>query len=197
MGKKKIPAWKKSIQEDNQQVRDYEDNKRQNIIAKEEARLAALEKVKGGVQNPVDVDCILEDSLWLGNAGCAFNLSWLQDHKITAVLNVSKQPSLFPEYFRYKEVPIEDADWEDIDAHFNSCIRFIDDEIKNDGRVLVHCKRGISRSATIVVAFMMFKNGFTLEEAFSFVQLRRSVVDPNEGFVRQLSDFNTARLKYS
>ena len=61
-----------------------------------------------------------------------------------------------------------------------------------DNKVFVHCKEGISRSATIVIAFLMrskqFK--FRFDEALKYVQTRRPIVDPNPGFRNQLKQLD-------
>lgn len=56
-------------------------------------------------------------------------------------------------------------------------------------KVLVHCKMGISRSAATVTAFAMKEYRMSLKEALSHVKGRRSVVNPNDGFVAQLRDY--------
>lgn len=42
---------------------------------------------------------------------------------------------------------------------------------------------GISRSATIVIAYLMFAEKLHINKAFNFVKERRSMIDPNEGFI--------------
>lgn len=53
------------------------------------------------------------------------------------------------------------------------------------GRVLVHCAMGVSRSATIVLAFLMIFENMTLVDAIQTVQAHRDIC-PNSGFLRQL-----------
>ncbi len=65
--------------------------------------------------------------------------------------------------------------------------RLIEEALACGGRVLVHCKEGISRSATIVVAHLM-QTGVPMLEALAHVKKRRSVF-PNDGFLRQLAAF--------
>mmetsp|Transcript_24338 Transcript_24338/g.28021 ORF Transcript_24338/g.28021 Transcript_24338/m.28021 type:complete len:367 (-) Transcript_24338:254-1354(-) len=59
------------------------------------------------------------------------------------------------------------------------------------GSVLVHCQRGISRSATCVLFYLMRKAGMTLEEALKVCQRRRPQICPNPAFMEQLSRYET------
>ena len=59
------------------------------------------------------------------------------------------------------------------------------------GRVLVHCQAGISRSATICLAYLMHAQRVRLDEAFDFVKRRRQVISPNLAFMGQLLQFET------
>lgn len=57
---------------------------------------------------------------------------------------------------------------------------------KHHGQILVHCHKGISRSASFVIGYLMKKNEMTLEEALSHVQSVRPVAQPNNSFMEQL-----------
>ncbi len=63
---------------------------------------------------------------------------------------------------------------------------FIDSVETSGGKVLIHCQAGISRSATICLAYLMSKRQYTLEQAYEFVKARRSVISPNFHFMGQL-----------
>lgn len=60
--------------------------------------------------------------------------------------------------------------------------------------MLVHCQAGISRSATICLAYLMMKKRVRLEEAFEFVKQRRSIISPNFSFMGQLLQFESQVL---
>jgi dual specificity phosphatase 10 len=72
--------------------------------------------------------------------------------------------------------------------HFKDCFDFIDDASQN-GKVLVHCVAGVSRSASVVIAYLMNHQKMTLSDAFSFVQERRNKIFPNESFRKQLRQY--------
>lgn len=60
---------------------------------------------------------------------------------------------------------------------------------KGPGAVLVHCQKGISRSATLVVAYLMRRNGWSPSEALEFVRRHRPIANPNLGFLNILNRF--------
>ncbi len=67
-------------------------------------------------------------------------------------------------------------------VYFDVATKFINDAIKSDGKVYVHCMAGISRSPTIVIAYLMKYEKMNLDDAYNFVKSRRWI-GPNTGFV--------------
>ncbi|XP_039091689.1 dual specificity protein phosphatase 1 [Hyaena hyaena] len=133
--------------------------------------------------------------LYLGSAYHASRKDMLDALGITALINVSANcPNHFEGHYQYKSIPVEDNHKADISSWFNEAIDFID-SIKNaGGRVFVHCQAGISRSATICLAYLMRTNRVKLDEAFEFVKQRRSIISPNFSFMGQLLQFESQVL---
>ena len=88
----------------------------------------------------------------------------------------------FPDKFQYLELPLDDHPDQDLISHLKPAINFI----KNGKIVFVHCAAGISRSASIVIAYLMTTKKWKYDDAYNFVKSKRSVIDPNFGFVKQL-----------
>ncbi|XP_077629627.1 dual specificity protein phosphatase 2 [Crocuta crocuta] len=133
--------------------------------------------------------------LFLGSCSHSSDLQGLQACGITAVLNVSAScPNHFEGLFRYKSIPVEDNQMVEISAWFQEAISFIDSVKNSGGRVLVHCQAGISRSATICLAYLIQSRRVRLDEAFDFVKQRRGVISPNFSFMGQLLQFETQVL---
>ncbi|MEQ2214768.1 hypothetical protein XENOCAPTIV_019411, partial [Xenoophorus captivus] len=63
-------------------------------------------------------------------------------------------------------------------------------DVKSGEAVLVHCKMGVSRSASTVIAYAMKQQRWSLEEALAYVRDRRSIVKPNDGFLKQLQTYS-------
>ncbi|TMS04949.1 Dual specificity protein phosphatase 19 [Larimichthys crocea] len=60
---------------------------------------------------------------------------------------------------------------------------------KQDGAVLVHCNAGVSRSSSIVIGYLMLKEGLSFDDAYSQVKLARPSIRPNPGFYQQLQSY--------
>ncbi|XP_069754879.1 dual specificity protein phosphatase 1 [Narcine bancroftii] len=130
--------------------------------------------------------------LYLGSAYHASRKDMLDALGITALINVSANcPNHFEECYQYKCIPVEDSHKADISSWFLEAIAFIDSVKNTGGRVFVHCQAGISRSATICLAYLMRANRVKLDEAFEFVKQRRSVISPNFSFMGQLLQFES------
>nr|NP_001071947.1 dual specificity phosphatase [Ciona intestinalis]BAE06383.1 dual specificity phosphatase [Ciona intestinalis] len=126
--------------------------------------------------------------LYLGSAHHASQENELAALGITGVLNASSHcPNHFPDRFQYKRIPVEDNGQADISSWFDEAISFINEEKQRGGKVFVHCHAGISRSATICLAYLITCRGVSLNDAFRYVKSKRSVISPNFNFMGQLS----------
>jgi protein phosphatase slingshot len=70
--------------------------------------------------------------------------------------------------------------------HFNATYKFIKEAKTDGGKVLVHCKMGISRSASVTISFLMKEKQWNLETALHKVKKARSIVSPNKSFIKQV-----------
>uniref|UniRef100_A0AAR2KPS2 protein-serine/threonine phosphatase n=1 Tax=Pygocentrus nattereri TaxID=42514 RepID=A0AAR2KPS2_PYGNA len=138
------------------------------------------------------------DYLYLGSEWNAANFEELQKNNVGYILNVTMEiDNFFPESFTYMNIRVYDVEATDLLSHWNNTYMFISEARKNGQAVLVHCKMGVSRSASTVIAFLMKQQGWSLDYALSHVRERRPIVQPNEGFLRQLQTYSgilSARL---
>jgi len=74
----------------------------------------------------------------------------------------------------------------DMTQHFDEAITFIEEQLNAGRNVLVHCHAGVSRSATIMIAYLMTKNQWGYKEALAYLRTKRKWVRPNPGFEKQL-----------
>merc|ERR1719492_34672 len=85
-------------------------------------------------------------------------------------------------------VPIADSASEDLQAHVQETIAFITAALvaRGSGKVLVCCRQGASRSASVVMAHLMTERSWCVLDAFKHVATKRWRLWPNAGFVVQL-----------
>jgi len=86
------------------------------------------------------------------------------------------------ENMNYHEIFIQDEESENIGRYFERCYRLISAVEKNNGTVFVHCRGGVSRSASIVVAYLMRSRKISMLEAQDQVFDERPIIEPNFGF---------------
>ena len=130
---------------------------------------------------------ILKNKLYLGNYYSATQKEELKKRGITHILMVGYLlHEFFPNDFEYANIEIEDDERENIFRYFYVCINFIE----KSKVCYVHCQAGVSRSASIVIAYVMYKKQLSFEDSFQFCKEKRFYIYPNDGFILQLQDFD-------
>eukprot|EP00029_Vermamoeba_vermiformis_P007992 TRINITY_DN3616_c0_g1_i1.p1 TRINITY_DN3616_c0_g1~~TRINITY_DN3616_c0_g1_i1.p1 ORF type:complete len:576 (-),score=114.73 TRINITY_DN3616_c0_g1_i1:23-1750(-) len=129
------------------------------------------------------------DNLFLGSSFAATNKQGLKALGITHILNAAVAVQQFPKHFKYRVLNLLDSYQQEIQSQFEHTIKFIEEAIASGGKVLVHCQVGMSRSATLVIAYLMHAKKMKYMEAFAYTVERRNVVNPNPGFKKQLAAF--------
>jgi hypothetical protein len=85
--------------------------------------------------------------------------------------------------------PIRDAGPAPDLAWLRRMVEFVDAQRTAGATVYVHCRNGVSRSGMVAVAYLMFKNKWTRDEALAFVRTKREVVRPNRAFMELLTQW--------
>uniref|UniRef100_A0A3B5MPB2 Protein phosphatase Slingshot homolog 1 n=1 Tax=Xiphophorus couchianus TaxID=32473 RepID=A0A3B5MPB2_9TELE len=138
----------------------------------------------------MDKATLIFDHVYLGSEWNASNLEELQETGVGYILNVTREiDNFFPGTFCYHNIRVYDEEATDLLAHWNDTYNFIMKAKKNDSKCLVHCKMGVSRSASTVIAYAMKECGWSLEKAYNFVKQKRNITRPNAGFMRQLAEY--------
>jgi protein-tyrosine phosphatase len=135
---------------------------------------------------------ILPGSLYLSGITAASSTETLEAYGITHVLSVmspSEAPKV-PEGIKQYIINVSDTTTANLLPHLPDAIAFIKLALATEnGRVLVHCVEGVSRSTSIVLAYLMSEREMSYKQALRVVKLRRGAACPNLGFERQLKEW--------
>ncbi|KAL9657533.1 hypothetical protein ABK040_000961 [Willaertia magna] len=139
---------------------------------------------------------IIPNKLYLGSAFGANNLQELKKIGITSILNITKDiENYFPNEFIYKNIFILDNPFSTkIENHLDEALEFIHEQIQDScssekkvkGKCFIHCVQGSSRSASIVLFYLMKFEKLSLRDSVLKVAKSRSEIYPNQGFVKSL-----------
>jgi len=138
------------------------------------------------------LQCSNHGALYLGSISAVLDPSILREHDIHHLVQVLDAPWL-PEseqdgYECYR-LDILDLESQDLKPHLEDAVEDIDSALGRGRNVLVHCQQGVSRSAAIVIAYLIRKRGMSFDSALAFVRQRRPCIKPNSGFVRCLREW--------
>jgi len=132
---------------------------------------------------------IIPGVLFLGNWRQG-NAAYIQkDLKVKGHVNCCVEPETFfqDEGSCLLHIPVEDDTEADIQSKFRTACEFIDGHSKDGNIVLVFSQLGISRSASVVLAYLMYHFKWTLKDSWEHLLKCCTSVRPNRGFIRQLS----------
>ncbi|XP_051579699.1 dual specificity protein phosphatase 8-like [Myxocyprinus asiaticus] len=132
--------------------------------------------------------------LYLGSQRDVLNKELMAQNGITYVLNASNtcpKPDFISEN-HFLRIPVNDSYCEKLLPWLEKTNEFIDKAKVSNCSVIVHCLAGISRSATIAIAYIMKTMGLSSDDAYRFVKDRRPSISPNFNFLGQLLEFERA-----
>ena len=162
-------------------------------------------------------NCVLENQIFIGTGIQAKNWKIIRDLNITHIVNCSiEHECIFSDALKYLHCRLEDSLEENIYRDLEKACRFIDNALSNDtddndsdsennsnesksrhgsanssqpARILIHCNLGISRSSSILIAYLIRKYKLCLYSAFNYVKDKRTQTAPNYSFLKQLKYF--------
>ncbi|KAJ1157738.1 hypothetical protein NDU88_010438 [Pleurodeles waltl] len=130
--------------------------------------------------------------LFLGNEHDAQDLETMQRMNIEYIVNVTTHLPLYhyeKGIFNYKRLPATDSNKQNLRQYFEEAFEFIEEAHQCGKGLLIHCQAGVSRSATIVIAYLMKHTRMTMTDAYKFVKGKRPIISPNLNFMGQLLEF--------
>jgi atypical dual specificity phosphatase len=139
---------------------------------------------------------ILDPFLYLGPQSAATSLPFLTAKAITHIISVGCPNVPTPEHFKnpsktHLKLPLNDkSSGVSIRDTVSQGVEFIREAVASNpnAKVLVHCKAGISRSSTVVTAYLMQEQRMSLRASLALIIQKREQAYPNPGFLEQLKE---------
>lgn len=140
----------------------------------------------------------ITNKIYLGNLSGAKDYSYFKTEGITHILSIlgsdDYEPQEPPEMkelnFTRKLITVDDNANANLIQYFGECIDFIEEGEK----VYVHCIAGVSRSSSIVIAYLLWKYQCGYKMVYNYINEKRQI-KPNKGFVEQLNTFENLLKK--
>ena len=130
------------------------------------------------------------DNIYLGAIDSVYDTEELKKIGITHILSVIAGFSPpYPDDFKYLVLNALDTENTYLQEYFEVSNEYIENAIENDGKVLIHCMAGRSRSVTILAAYIIKKFGINVEETIKSIKKQRDIVEPNPNFLVQLKEY--------
>ncbi|XP_015729673.1 dual specificity protein phosphatase 22-A-like [Coturnix japonica] len=133
--------------------------------------------------------------LYLGNIRDSEDRDSLRRHGVTHILSVHNGAKPVLEDMTYLCISASDSSSQNLMQHFKESIKFIHECRLHGGGCLVHCLAGVSRSTTILVAYLMTVTELGWERCLAATKAVRSYASPNFGFQQQLQEYEQTLLK--
>jgi protein-tyrosine phosphatase len=138
---------------------------------------------------------ILKDQLYLGDYSLIVcDTQYFIREKFTHIINVGSEILYSPKVTKLlgengiemMKFPMYDREEYNIEKVLSEVLHLMQIVIANKGKVYIHCAMGISRSATIVIAYLIMHQQMSFDEAYEWVKARRSWICPNPRFMKDL-----------
>lgn len=131
------------------------------------------------------------DNIYLGSAFNASCNSTMKNNNIELIINLTTDISnYFEKDFIYKNYPLHDNNKDSIKQYLDKAYQeILDFQEKNNGKnIFIHCFMGASRSASIVIYYLIKKYEYTIDDAIIFIKNKREVVNPTVLFYKEINE---------
>jgi len=201
----KIEAQRrKEAAERNKKFLEEQAEKNSAVKARQAAGKAAAPKVAEQDLNKASMVYTSKGigSIFIGKKANAYDADHLKELGITRVLNCAKEIEI-PDFYKKKRIGWHKLEMEDkssfaIDEFFDEGVEYIRKCVEDEKlKVLVHCQEGRSRSTSMVVAYLIRYQNLHVDSALATISARRSLVQPNSGFLEKLRAYEKVWFKGS
>jgi len=181
-----------------QQEQEYRQSETMEELEQEEERVPAPEELMDDGDSDDEYVTLnmhqIIDNLWIGDFMSSQQYPILRELGIKHVIAAMRQKYKTPDDFTLHRVLVEDTNRTNMLAHVEETSDIIKKALAANEGILVHCQAGVSRSTTLVAAYLMREFSLTADEAISQISAIRSQVEPTEFFLHQLEMYE--RMNY-
>ena len=150
-----------------------------------------IQSIYEHVSAPIRAMVYITDNIYLGNAYNASNYTYLMENNIKCIVNATDE---IDNYFEnthkityMKLSGVIDNSTSSMKNYFNDFIRFVTEN--KDSKTLIHCYMGSSRSATLVVLYLIYFKMFYIDDAIKFVEDKCYRVNINIIYIKELEEY--------
>ena len=129
-------------------------------------------------------------NLWITPGDVARDYDILREYQITHILNCAEEePNRYPKKnVTVIHIPLTDDEDENAMNQIVQGAQILAVWMNTGAKTIVHCKAGISRSVTVVLAYLIIYKNYTYNQAYLFVQEKRNIIYPNDFYRKLLKD---------
>ena len=136
------------------------------------------------------------DNIYLGGIDAASDEQYLKDYNISTVVNCAFEITSEYKDLKFFELKLIDNDEQNLFPKFEIAYKYIKiNSKKSNKNILIHCTYGKSRSASLVLFYIMKEKKWDYDTCFQYMRARRPLVSPNEHFQKQLRDYYDKYIK--
>jgi len=131
---------------------------------------------------------LIIDNLYIGDVYDAYDVESFKNQNIQNVLSaVTGFENIYDNKINHLCLQLIDNEEQNIIRYFEISNMFIDTIVEKNESLLIHCIAGRSRSVTLLIAYLIYKYKYTVDDAISLIKKKRSIIQPNQNFIRQLN----------
>ena len=134
------------------------------------------------------------DNIYLGDASAAENETYLKNFDISVVINCAYEYKSEYEDLKAYDFNLTDHFPQQLFPAFDIAYKIIKQYNQNN-KIFVHCMSGKSRSASLVIFYIMKEKKWDYDKSFEYVKNIRSIIEPNSYFVEQLKYYYDNYIK--
>ena len=147
------------------------------------------------------VSCVFNNFMYLSGSYIPQNIKWINKNNIKYILNCAytdvQHNDKSYKNVKLLQLPINDTSKNKsiLNKYIDKCMKFINECSQAKCKIVIHCSAGVSRSATVVLVYLMLYKKWNLYDSFVYLRSKRKYIYPNKGFWELLMDIEKTIIK--